>query len=604
MSSSAWSSNSTTGPRRSVACIDAAKPPPPLIASPAADYYDLLCHHEITTCLDRPSFSLSAMAEEPALPRLPTVAWDAETQSFANTRKRGRNSITAQSLHSNSSDPAVFSSDDDPHVDNYANGRHRKKRYVGSWYQQQPASSDSAFSDDRRSQPKAKRTLERQVDSGVWMGSDSSIDIEDESFAELLKPAQPKLPSLRRPLDRGKLPSANPSTEDAVRKKIQTAIDNGDEVIDLSSLGISTISNATISQLSLFSCIPVVTEDVPFEQRDPSLRLYLFSNPLLRAPGALFNLEYLTVLSLRNARLTELPPSIKNLRNLQTLNVSLNRLRCLPAELLELLKMPGQLSELSIHPNPFHHADELPPLPDIPGDGFSETRTFEFQQDMESSADSPTGSWRVRILARSPVQYNDSRGVVLSKFRLPSNEPGEINASTAESLIIPTEKLDETPTPSSSIRTRTSAGSTGRGRVLSLFELALQSCSRTAELPELTSYLSPSAPPRIAQSIDRLIQQGEDNANQGDVPCSTCGRRIITPLVEWVEWWYISKLSRSVRDQRLVFVPLSKDRVENAVPFLRRGCSRSCLPKTMEVGQLLPSCFHAEKEFEVRSGHD
>ena len=77
-------------------------------------------------------------------------------------------------------------------------------------------------------------------------------------------------------------------------------------------MGLEELSNETISRLSEFACIPIVAEDVPFEQSDPSLRLYLAQNPLIRAPGAIFNLEFLTVLSLRNTRITELPPSIRS----------------------------------------------------------------------------------------------------------------------------------------------------------------------------------------------------------------------------------------------------------------------------------------------------
>ncbi|KAG7138509.1 hypothetical protein HYQ45_004381 [Verticillium longisporum] len=70
------------------------------------------------------------MADEPSLPRLPAISWNEHTQSFSNNpRKRGRarRSSNATPLFNNSSDPAVFSSDDDPALDNYVEGR-RKKR--------------------------------------------------------------------------------------------------------------------------------------------------------------------------------------------------------------------------------------------------------------------------------------------------------------------------------------------------------------------------------------------------------------------------------------------------------------------------------------------
>jgi hypothetical protein len=170
------------------------------------------------------------MAEEPTLPALPKVAWDSHALTFSNTRKRHRDGVTAPILFSNSSDPAVFSSDDDPHIDNYVNGRHRKKRYVGSWFQQMPASSDSTFSEVGRLLPKPKRAFERHFDSGVWMGSDGSVD-PDEDFALDVEPSpEPKLPQLRNPRP---VPSVAPE-ELIVRARVDAAIEEGNPDIDLS----------------------------------------------------------------------------------------------------------------------------------------------------------------------------------------------------------------------------------------------------------------------------------------------------------------------------------------------------------------------------------
>lgn len=171
------------------------------------------------------------MAEEPTLPSLPKVSWDSHTQTFTNTRKRYRDGATAQPIFSNSSDPAVFSSDDDPHVDNYTNGRHRKKRYVGSWFQQMPTSSDSTFGEAAEPQPKPKRTFERQWDSGVWMGSDGSIDADEDFNMDIEQPPKSKLPQLQgtRPV-----PSVAPGEDRVVQNLIDTAIEEGNPEIDLS----------------------------------------------------------------------------------------------------------------------------------------------------------------------------------------------------------------------------------------------------------------------------------------------------------------------------------------------------------------------------------
>lgn len=172
------------------------------------------------------------MADEPTLPSLPTVSWDAHSQTFTNTRKRNRGGTTPQPLFSNSSDPAVFSSDDDPHIDNYVQGRHRKKRYVGSWFQQMPTSSDSTFAEAVGPQPKPNRTFERQLDSGVWMGSDELADpADDEEFdVEIEPPPRLKLPQPRNPRP---APSATPE-QVAVYTRIHAAIEAGNPDVDLS----------------------------------------------------------------------------------------------------------------------------------------------------------------------------------------------------------------------------------------------------------------------------------------------------------------------------------------------------------------------------------
>lgn len=178
------------------------------------------------------------MEEELTLPKLPTVSWDSETQTFSNTRKRGRDGAPTAPTFNNSSDPAVFSSDDDPHLENYTEGRHRKKRYVGTWFEQHPTSSDSTFSEAPQPLPKTKRTFRRQLDSGVWMGSDpSSVNMEDDRYsvdledtAELMLPHETRGPLLKhaRPI-----PPISP-LEQAARDQIQKALDKGDLTVDLS----------------------------------------------------------------------------------------------------------------------------------------------------------------------------------------------------------------------------------------------------------------------------------------------------------------------------------------------------------------------------------
>ncbi|OTB15383.1 hypothetical protein K445DRAFT_22870 [Daldinia sp. EC12] len=549
--------------------------------------------------------------EEPTLPKLPAVSWDSHTQTFTNTRKRARDQSLAPPVYTNSSDPAVFSSDDDPHVENYTQGRHRKKRYVGTWFQQHPASSDSTFSEAARPLPKAKRTFERQFDSGVWMGSDISVDTDDDTVTEMDLPALPKLP---QPRHVGAVPVISPS-EAVARRVIQNAIDSGVTAIDLSSSQIDSISNATISQISMLDTVPLNAYSFLFHPKERSIHLFLSNNPLSRAPGAIFNLENLTLLTLRNTNITELPPSIGKLRNLQTLNISLTRLQYLPGELLDLLKYPSKLETLKIHPNPFLLPDD--PDPTIVIDNVWDESKFEhavllqdqlrqsdgriirfwldkqYDSTVQSEPHSRKGLhdpfWEVVTLARTPVQYSDSRGAVISTYKLPISKSTTADSPVYDNMdhptsIIQTEDLRSSPELPRLRRSRSSSVD-GQSRVPSLLELALQSCLRSGRLHDLPSYLPPNAPPHFTELFYQLADRSEQNADSGDLPCSICGRRVAVPLTEWIEWWAISRIGINDTTQELYKERMSSGDRERVVPFTMRGCSWKCLPKAMKPGQ-------------------
>ncbi|UKZ56767.1 hypothetical protein TrVGV298_010608 [Trichoderma virens] len=271
------------------------------------------------------------MSEEPSLPRLPAVSWDEQSQSFSNQpRKRHRSSRAgnpSSPLNFNSSDPAVFSSDDDPGLDNYVEGRN-KRRYVGSWFQQQLETADDATP----APIQTKRFLKRDFDSGVFLGSDATDGEDLMDGLEL--PALPKLPQLGTRA----VPRLSQAEIDALRK-IQDCLESGNEAIDLWSMGLEELSDDIVHRMSQIACIPVVARDVAFVQKEPELKLFLSLNRLTRLPSSLFDINHLTVLSLRGNQLTELPSAISKLRNLKQLNISQNRFRHLPAEFLDLFKI-------------------------------------------------------------------------------------------------------------------------------------------------------------------------------------------------------------------------------------------------------------------------
>ncbi|KAI9167556.1 Glucose-repressible alcohol dehydrogenase transcriptional effector [Paramyrothecium foliicola] len=473
------------------------------------------------------------MSEEPSLPRLPAVSWDDQPQNFlSGSRKRGRAQrfLDDNAQNFNSSDPAVFSSDDDPGLDNYVEGR-RKKRYIGSWFQQHPASSDSAFGDGIP-KPKPKRKLARQVDSGVFLGSDGA---ESEDMLEVLEvPVRARLPQLERP----PIPRMS-SIELALQKKISKCLEDGSETVDFWSMGLEELSNDTVAPLSQLTCIPQITKDVAFEQKEPDLKIYLAQNLLSRLPGALFDLVNLTTLSLRGNRLTELPPAISRLQNLRELNVSLNRLRYLPMEMLELLDTADSLHSVVLHPNPFLQPESL---------SVDATAAYDESLSFRRSLKDARPYFISQHLCRSPRQLTNSSGAVLSDFTIPPE---------VTKVPVPVETLSSTTAPE---------GSSRSSAVPSLVEVALRSCYASFDLPDLASYI-PDGLSHLRQLLDRAVQQKES----GGLFCSGCQKLIIIPTVQWIEW-------------RAVYAGETRPNSncvangEFAVPFIHRSCSERCGP--------------------------
>lgn len=507
------------------------------------------------------------MIEEPTLPKLPSISWDERSQSFSNNprkRVRPQESKDAPPLNYNSSDPAIFSSDDDPALDNYVEGR-RKKRYVGSWFQQHPTSSDSTFGSETIHVTKQKRQWTRQRDSGVYLDSDGN---ESDDLAEMPETSpRSKLPQL----DHDSLQPIS-KVEQVARDKIRACLENGQETVDFWSMGLDEISNETIIPLASFSCIPVVAKDVAFEQKDPELKIYLAQNRLTRVPGALFDLTYLTTLSLRGNKLSELPPAISRLHNLRELNVSQNRLRHLPVELLDLFDWGSKLKTLVLYPNPF-----FKPEHDLESLGMMGTQNpptiLEFdKRDGREKLIPPLMS---RSLGRSPTQLSNTMGRVLSDFRLPPNY-------AVQSLPMETSNDEDAQREmsTSSQASEVSADISNPTKVPSLLEVALRACYESSQLPETVNYM-PDGLLHLRQLLRRSVRQKQ----AGGIRCSRCRKKHVVSTIEWVEWRELRvnmRVSHNIEAVQVVPAPLSRVEDERAVPFLHRGCSWRCGPVQVE----------------------
>lgn len=168
------------------------------------------------------------MADELSLPRLIRDNTNS-TSTFTKTnlsRKRVRDTPPPDS-----SDPPIFSSDDDPSVEKYSQKRtRRKQKFRGPWFDQQLA-SDSAFEDellDRKVPIRNKRTLNKKVDSGVFMGSDGT-DMEDLVMENGKKAWSIPAPS---PL-KSRIVVDTPRDIHA-QKRIEKCLEDGEEYVDLS----------------------------------------------------------------------------------------------------------------------------------------------------------------------------------------------------------------------------------------------------------------------------------------------------------------------------------------------------------------------------------
>ena len=350
-----------------------------------------------------------------------------------------------------------------------------------------------------------------------------------------------------------------------------------------SSRNLSALSNITIRPLAAFTCVPPVTEGV-FSRLEPRLKIFLASNNLRTLPGELFNLDRLTVLSIRGNRIRKLPPGVGNLRNLKQLNIAQNRLRCLPFEILDLFSDSSRLQSYQFHPNPFYE-----PLYPANNDYKATSGDVPIKVGLGGKTRSRRGAiccvspdqrrrswhpeWKVIYQARTVVRFLDINGKLLRGPALPS-DPAVL--SQAYDNAIPVADVDDIPEPP-----------TPRGnnisRAPSLMEVALIACSRNPQLPYLSSYLSEHSP----EYLPNLLEEALAKKESGGSKCTICKRSFIIPRTEWLEWWEISKVIEK-RGMASAASPLrqmenERDAVEKIVPLIRRGCSWLCVPGNLTI---------------------
>ncbi|TGO66810.1 hypothetical protein BOTNAR_0053g00020 [Botryotinia narcissicola] len=559
------------------------------------------------------------MADELSLPRL---IRDNTNSTLTLTKTNLSRKRVRDTPPPDSSDPPIFSSDDDPSVEKYSQKRtRRKQKFRGPWFDQQLA-SDSAFEDeplDRKVPIRNKRTLNKKVDSGVFMGSDGT-DMED-SVMENGKKAWPiPAPS---PL-KSRILVDTPRDIHA-RKRIEKCLEDGEEYVDLSRMGLDHLENSTIRPLGTF------VKTARGYAVEPHLRIILSANELVKLPAELFNLNRLSTLSLRGNNLEEIPPSIGNLKRLEDLNIAQNNLGYLPFEILDLLvgglnSIPidsdtqplsesgrtGRLYDFQLHPNPFYlpmarpestangaphfeidlqrQSPLISPLYPTAEDTISLPRNRDtpdhiFHQWHQGTLPRPStpisGGERCSLSyqCRTEVRFLDAFGQLIKGPMFPSDPRWNGNNVGRQSQLH-IASLGDIPQPPAV-----------QSRVQSLVEKALQACIRHPELTRLESHME-YIPPRIPS----VLRRAENVHYSGPTLCTICGTSFVVPRTEWIEWWEIEKVSKRDRmNAASANVPTprrvvnERDIVEKLVPLMRKGCSWSCLPPVFLDGLEQPS---------------
>jgi hypothetical protein len=336
--------------------------------------------------------------------------------------------------------------------------------------------------------------------------------------------------------------------------------------------------------MSAITPIPTVARDVAFEPRDPRIQLFLSNNRLRALPVALFSVEHLTVLSLRANSLATLPPAIAKLTNLESLNIAQNFIRFLPGELLGLLSHGSKLKTFTCEPNRFWKP--------ATGGAVAATRQQGGEYDRQTYPSRPAvtaEAWAgvtTRMHSRTPVHFLDSTLSTHSRFAVPS--PSSRHNTQEVSLEL--EPLTSLVEPNALARARTATTRTATTTTRntkpakgpkSLLQLALAACAKTDQADELTSWLRDEAhgyPAHLAPMVERAVRIHRE----GGVSCAVCGRDTLMPMAQWVEFRRIGRTTVTVdaggrAEERFV------DMGEGLpVPFLRVGCSWTCVPVKLE----------------------
>ncbi|OJD15019.1 hypothetical protein AJ78_04704 [Emergomyces pasteurianus Ep9510] len=556
-----------------------------------------------------------------------------------------------------SSDPPLFSSDDfqSSTLENYQNSSEqqqqlnattrpsssasrtwtttttRKRQYRGTWWGEEEAEKQRNVTVEKRRRTEFKD--KRNLDSGVWLGSDDSVESALSNNSELeptdyngrrIVPApsygkalagtaggqigagkqQPVI--FRGPIfarSRQVVDCANTSKGTCVdesyqhsqaRKIITECLETGLEVIDISHLNMRTIPPGLLRPIAQFTKYPIIAEidKIPslsppnceqfFSSFEPFLCLFMTNNQLKTLPAEVFELSNLSVLSVRHNELEQIPGSIGNLTKLSELNVAGNQLSYLPFEVVQLLQRKDTyMRQLTVHPNPFVMPDSS---------NVSEWHCNVASDGVFTQGEGEKGDQATEI---SPLPSATGMQPTFAHGRIPNPiliAKGNVQFFDAEGRPVDTpEQITNTNTNNNNTPSSTSSFSPASSSSPSLRDIALCAYNRGPQISHLIDPDTFAGPPIILE----LLKRAEKVRDAGGKKCSGCARSFVITRAQWMEWWDCESYGRNISgrgdDHAAVtdngpskalreMMRNMRGMVLKPLPFRREVCCWGCVP--------------------------
>lgn len=223
---------------------------------------------------------------------------------------------------------------------------------------------------------------------------------------------------------------------------------------------------------------------------------------------------------------------------LQEVNLSVNRLQCLPWEFLWLIKK-GDLKHLTVRPNPLLQIEGADIAQWHSPEGTDPASPEGALKLCEYEGPAPEEAWAPIHVATGRVRRFDMEGRPIGEDQtnMYMNRPSEPESES---------------------------------RVPSLREVSLLSFSKSSFFDQIPDSEMEDYP----ELILRLLRQARAVRDGGGRSCSVCHRSFVIARTEWIEWWDCSTYENGLKGPRC-----SGERLR-PLPFRRLGCSPLCAPAT------------------------